>query len=179
MRSIGAPLSWVAAAGYFLVLHATVASADDWSDCTLDQGSDDAVISACARALTRRDLNEMSRATAYNSRAFAHVGKKDFTRALADYTLAIEAEPSGPLHYSGRGEVYRLMKKFPEALADHDKAVTLSRSGSAAIYYRRGLPFEDMGQRESAIAEYRKAQEISRYFGPVMDALKRLGVPPR
>ena len=177
MKARRALRCWAALAS-LLALPATISRADDWNDCILDVGTDDAIIAACTRALTRRDLNEKARATVYNSRGSARVETKDLAGALADYTLAIENEPTSGLHYSGRGEVYRRMKRFPEALADHDKAIALSRSGSAAIYYRRGLLYEDMGHQEDAIAEYGKAQEVARYFGPVMDALKRLGLAP-
>ncbi|HSK71230.1 MAG TPA: tetratricopeptide repeat protein [Pyrinomonadaceae bacterium] len=63
---------------------------------------------------------------AYQIRARAYKGRKMYAEAVADLTKAIElnAEDAGLL--MDRGDVYFLMRKFPEAIADYERILKIN-----------------------------------------------------
>ena len=63
------------------------------------------------------------------------------------------------------------------AIADFDKAIAL-RSHFASAYVNRGAAYENKGDKEPAIADFRKALEIDPSFQEAKEGLKRLGVTP-
>jgi tetratricopeptide (TPR) repeat protein len=106
----------------------------------------------------------------------AHLGKGTFTialeergechrlagrydEALADYTRAIELDPSDAWAIAERGQTCRLMGRYDEALADYTRAIELDPY-DAAVMAERGETFRLMGRYEEALADYTRAIEL-------------------
>jgi tetratricopeptide (TPR) repeat protein len=51
--------------------------------------------------------------------------KKDYDRAIAEYTEAILIDPDNAFHYSSRGHVYRQNGDYDRAIADYAEAIRL------------------------------------------------------
>jgi tetratricopeptide (TPR) repeat protein len=92
--------------------------------------------------------------------AFAH--KRDYDRAIDDYTQAIETNPDHDLLICilcNRANVYSLKNDFTYAIEDYNKALEIKPNHTwiinnlAATYYA-------IGDYERAIAGYKKAVEI-------------------
>ena len=63
------------------------------------------------------------------------------------------------------------------AIADFDE--TIKRNPNYAITYtNRGYAYEKKGDKDQAIADFRKALEINPSTQDAKDSLKRLGVTP-
>ncbi len=64
-------------------------------------------------------------ALAYYNRAAAHIELKDYQKAIADYTKAIEINPNDALAYYNRGLARVLLGNKQKAITDLHKAVSL------------------------------------------------------
>lgn len=76
--------------------------------------------------------------------------------AIKDYSKAIEINPNYTGAYWNRGDTYKLMGKYPEAINDYTTAFSLSTSESskATILYNRGQVKVLMGDYAGAVNDY-------------------------
>jgi tetratricopeptide (TPR) repeat protein len=98
--------------------------------------------------------------------------------AVALVTLMIET--SGEVKAGWiveRSRVYTAMKKYDLAMKDVDELEKLWQGG-ANVFYNRGLVYAAQGEKEKAIAEFRKAYEKIPYDPRFKEALEKLGVKP-
>ena len=63
------------------------------------------------------------------------------------------------LTYNTRGEAYRLLKNYRQALDDYNKAIQIN-SGNASFYQNRGKCYDALGDKEKARADFAKAKEL-------------------
>jgi tetratricopeptide (TPR) repeat protein len=56
----------------------------------------------------------------------AYDDKKDFLKAIADYTKTIELDPKGSSAYYNRGLTYDNTKDYYKAIADYSKFIELA-----------------------------------------------------
>jgi tetratricopeptide (TPR) repeat protein len=110
------------------------------------------------------DFDELIRrgvhlAPAYNGRGFAWLKRKDYDRAVADFTEAIKARPDGyHLPWIGRAEA-RLMKgDAKDAVGDAQRAVEIEKGeGRANCLAMRGRCKAAAGDRAGALEDLKKA----------------------
>ena len=62
---------------------------------------------------------------AVENRALASYDKKDFDRAIADFSSAIELDPASVDAYRVRGNAYAEKGNLINAMTDYDKALSL------------------------------------------------------
>jgi tetratricopeptide (TPR) repeat protein len=67
-----------------------------------------------------------SEAAAYIARGLAYETEKDYDRAIADYSEAIQLGNKSALMYDTRGRAYLYAGALTKALADFDKATELN-----------------------------------------------------
>jgi tetratricopeptide (TPR) repeat protein len=82
--------------------------------------------------------------------------KKDFDRAIADYTLAIRLDPNDAAAHIGRGAAWFDKKEYDKAIADYSRAIDLDPNDPLA-YFGRGLTWSIRKNYDRAIADYRQA----------------------
>ena len=63
------------------------------------------------------------------------VAMDDYAGAVAFYTEAIKTRPTEAKHYLARAEAFVRLKRWPEALADYDRAQQLGLASSADNYF--------------------------------------------
>lgn len=105
------------------------------------------------------------RADLFHSRGLLHGRRGNFEEAVADFTEAIDREPTNPLPYQSRGNAHFDAGHLDEALADLDEAVRLAPQ-SASAHYNRGNAHARKGNRDQAIADYTKALELNADYSP-------------
>jgi tetratricopeptide (TPR) repeat protein len=92
-------------------------------------------------------------------RGRAHLGKKTFDLAMADFDKAIEINPAlASAHYS-RGLLHFERRDYDKAIGDLTTVVALSRRFAPA-YSARGQAFAQKGDHDRALADYAKAIEL-------------------
>jgi tetratricopeptide (TPR) repeat protein len=98
-------------------------------------------------------------AMSYCYRGFAHFRLKEYDKALADYTKAIELDdPSVPEVHYFRATVNSLMGNNGDAIQDYTKAIVLKGEGwLLEAYFYRGANFGTIGEYDMAIDDMRVA----------------------
>jgi tetratricopeptide (TPR) repeat protein len=84
-----------------------------------------------------------------------------YDQAIADYTKALEINPSYAGGYHNRGVAYGRKGQYDKALADFTKSIALNPRYAGA-YYSRGNVYGKLGKHDDqAIADYTKALEVN------------------
>jgi tetratricopeptide (TPR) repeat protein len=96
--------------------------------------------------------------------------KKDYDRAIADFTIAIKLtqDNDNETLYNERGYAYLEKGDYDKALADFNQAVRLYPN-SANAYDSRGEAYLTAGDYDNAIADYSQALRLD----PNMDSAKK------
>ena len=92
----------------------------------------------------------------YALRGLAYGGKKDYARALADVSKAIELDSSAPTGFAVRCNVQLEKKAYDKALADCNKAIELGLA-NATLYALRGTAHLALKAFNLAIVDFDKA----------------------
>ena len=98
-------------------------------------------------------------AAAYGQRGMAYIKKKDYAKAVADFTEAIKLNDQKGDFFSGRGDGYRVLGQNDQAVADYTAAIKLN--GRHPHYFgMRGNCYMALGKNAEAIADMEKALEL-------------------
>jgi tetratricopeptide (TPR) repeat protein len=111
------------------------------------------------------------------TRALANSRLQRLDAVIADLTIVIENPRRQGFYVSGlinRSLAHMRKNDFPAAIADLDRALAAEPSSPLALV-RRGYVFEQAGQRDKAIADYRKALSVYAKMDEALEGLKRLG----
>lgn len=109
---------------------ATNAAADDKQDCA---GKDaDRAIRGCTALIGSVGETGKALAVALVNRGAAYASNKDYDRAIADYTRAIEIDPKNAKAYDSRGVAYTSKGDYVNAVADVTMAQELRPKKSMA-----------------------------------------------
>jgi len=79
--------------------------------------------------------------------------------ALADFSRAIELDPSLAWAIGSRGQAYRDLERYDDAVADFSRAIELDPSLAWAIT-GRGLTYQAMQRNDDALSDYSRAIEL-------------------
>src|ERR1044071_5922730 len=85
--------------------------------------------------------------------------KKEYDKAVEEFSKAIQSEPNDPKNYFNRATAYRGLNKFTEAYGDYSKAIELSPQMTAA-FIGRGEVLLQQKQPDNALADFDKAIQI-------------------
>lgn len=98
--------------------------------------------------------------TAYNCRGGAYFEKRDFDKAMDDFTEIIRRSPDFSDAYYNRGNVYYEGKKdYDNAITDFTTAIDLVPDFALA-YYARGVVYKKIGNTEMAETDFEKAKAL-------------------
>jgi tetratricopeptide (TPR) repeat protein len=103
----------------------------------------------------KQTSNESDALAAFN-RGLGHYNKKDFEKAISDYTEAISLNPNYALAYYNRGVAHNEKKEYTEATSDYTEAIRLNPDYAHA-YYNRGVAHYTQGNLDKAISDYTEA----------------------
>lgn len=95
----------------------------------------------------------------YYSRGLAYYEKRDYDRAIADFSRIIQFEPNIAYVYTARAKAYLSLLTLDAAIADYDKAIELDPN-NPETYRERGVAFYLNNDTDLAIADYSKAIEL-------------------
>ena len=98
--------------------------------------------------------------TAYFYRAMSYYAKKEYDKAIADFTTLIKLEPNDYSNYYGRGRAYSGKRDYDKAIADYTQSIRLN-SNYADAYFHRGIAYSNKGDTKREIADYEAALKIN------------------
>jgi len=123
-----------------------------------------AAIRLLSAAIDSGKLNNNDLATSYNNRGMAFAAIGEPTKAIADYSKAIEIAPAYGPAYLNRGNVYSEQGRLDEAIAEFDMLIkvfpeyVLPYNSRGAAYYRKG-------EFDKAIADFDAAIRLKPDYG--------------
>ena len=82
--------------------------------------------------------------------------KGDSTGLLADLNDGLTRQPGNMAALNARADALMQTKNYAKAIEDFDRIVKLEPR-NARVYYRRGQAYEQIRQRDQAIADYQAA----------------------
>jgi tetratricopeptide (TPR) repeat protein len=155
-------LFWSVVAGAVLASGSVEAQpTPDWTRCISQGGKSapDVAISACSSVISAARVTGTNLALAYARRGDAYHHKREYDRAIADYTRVIEIELRDAVAYNNRGLAYRAKGDSDRAIADYTRAIEIDPRDAVA-YNNRGIAYRAKGDNDRAIADHSKAIEI-------------------
>ena len=95
---------------------------------------------------------------------------KDFSKALEDYSRAIEfsRHDAAALNFNNRGDVYKKLNMYGKAIDDYSQAISLMEGQGQKnpllpwIYRKRGECYQALGDGAHAQADFKKFGELQR-----------------
>ena len=134
-------------------------SADPNVDACINKSGDEA-IAGCTAAIKSSRLSTADLAVMFYDRGVEYGNRKDYDRALSDYSEAIRLNPKDPNPFAGRGNIYRIQKDYARAIADNDEAIRLNPNYALA-FNNRGNIYRLQKDFRRAIADYDEAIRIN------------------
>jgi tetratricopeptide (TPR) repeat protein len=122
---------------------------------------------ACFNDAFALSTNSKDKAVYKYNLGYAKKQTLNYPAAEAFFTEAIALDPTYTSAYSLRAVVYKARKKYNLAAADYEELIRLEKTESydASYYHSRGLVYWEMGNKENAFADLKKATELD----PVYD----------
>ena len=151
-KVLAVPVVWLALTGAAL---AQTAAAD--TDCYNDDV--ETRIRGCTELLNRRGLPVETRSGAYATRALGYSLKRDYGRAIEDYTQSLELIPNFATALNNRAWAFFRWGKAGEGVADVEKALGLQPDMDAA-YDTRAHIRQALGNPSSAITDYQMSMDF-------------------
>jgi len=130
------------------------AAADDRKTC--DEGTGEAAIAACTRAIASGQFAGPDLAKLHTNRGVELKRKGDFDGAIADYDQAIRLNPGDHFAFNNRGNTWRDKGDLDRAIADYTEALRLD-PGYTAVLINRALVYERKRELALARADYEAA----------------------
>jgi tetratricopeptide (TPR) repeat protein len=119
-----------------------------------------------ARRELRRVAEEQQRerdrqeAVKYNTSGLEYHNKKDYDRAIADYTQAIRLDPNDAAAYINRGSAYNDKGDYDRAITDLNQAIRLDPNDATA-YNNRGFAYHNKKDYDRARADFTQAIRLN------------------
>ncbi|VVJ25022.1 Uncharacterised protein [Amycolatopsis camponoti] len=104
-------------------------------------------------------LDDEHRALAYEKRGSLHFGRQEHEKALEALARAIDLDGSRLWARAFRGDTYRVMGRFDEAVADFDHVIDQDPENDWALACR-GAAYQEAGRFDEAIADLDSALRI-------------------
>ncbi len=152
--------------------------AQGWAACSGQVP--DAAIDACSKIIASFGPKETvhNKAAAFYNRANAYVAKRDYERAFADFSKALELEPKSASVLSARAAAYRSQGDYASAVKDLDAAIKLEPKNPEG-YIGRGAARYALHDLDGAIADFGEALKLNPTYGPAFTARAKVYMQER
>jgi tetratricopeptide (TPR) repeat protein len=124
--------------------------ADDWGECK--NGWDEAV-AACSRLISSGALQGAKLAEVYLQRGEHYELRKQWSRAISDYTRALRLDSTNTDILEKRAKAYYAAKKYDLAIRDYDELISDAPKASNLIC-ERGEILLEKGETNRAIVDF-------------------------
>lgn len=172
-QSFAAPTTFYAAGHAAQICAVAAASAQ-----TNGRGSDSG-LSACTVAIAMAGDSSARLAAAYTNRAILHLVRAEYQDSVADSDSALQIDNRLPEALVNRGVAMLLQHRPNDAEADFTRALSLTPSDPAKVYFNRAMAREDAGNLRGAYADYSQAAKLEPKWDRPKQELSRFTVVPR
>jgi tetratricopeptide (TPR) repeat protein len=139
-------------------------AARDHTDCT---GSDtDRVIAGCTRMIQNPNEPSHNRAVAFYNRGGIYKERRDYDRAISDYSEAIKLDPQYVNAFLNRGIAYDSKGDSDASVADFGRVIELKPDDPLAYYNRGYIRCWRKQDYDGAIADLTKAIDLGHKDAP-------------
>jgi tetratricopeptide (TPR) repeat protein len=131
------------------------ANAPVLADITTDCFGEDVErrISGCTALIERSGRNSPDLSFAYAMRALAYSMKREYSRAIADYDVAIKINPNYAVALNNRAWAYFRWGRAQQGLPDVERSLKLNPTSPHALDTRAHIR-QALGQTQAALADY-------------------------
>ncbi len=142
------------------ISHEEKSGFDDFNACltVVSRENYDEAIRLCTNAIASGELSREKLSLAYEVLGIAWYSKKEYDKAIADYTKAIESNPRSDEAYYNRGNAWYDKGDYTKAIADYTKVIEINPKDALA-YHCRGDAWEKKGNHAKAKADFAIAPE--------------------
>lgn len=155
-------------AAVFLSCVSGLAQADEWDDCMKD--NPDVRLAGCTVILSSQAITSSVRSSVFYNRALAFHAKKQWQKAIDDYSSAIKLNNTKPKYFFGRGVAYVRAYQYAQGIKDYTVAIK-SNYRLHITYTNRGAAYMGLSQDDLALADYQRAQKINPDYAPLYHGL--------
>lgn len=107
------------------------------------------------------------RSTFFKERSMIHREMGAYENSIADYTKAIELDPTQADHYYNRALTYDFMGAYKDAILDYSRAIEIKPTQDI-YFFDRGITHQLMGSYKDAISDFNRAIDLdsrwAKYF---------------
>jgi tetratricopeptide (TPR) repeat protein/ABC-type multidrug transport system permease subunit len=145
----------------FLPTHASPQS-PTWARCANEEKTFtlDASIKGCDAVIQSGKESQPDLAIAYYNRGQSYQSKKEYNRAIADFTKAIELDPRDPDYFLGRALAHQSAQDHDRAIADFTMAIVRD-ANNPDLFAGRAASYRAKKEHDPAIADYSTAVQLS------------------
>src|SRR6516162_2559739 len=134
------------------------AAANDADTCR--RASGDVAMAACTRAIASGRYAGHDLARLHYDRAVEYANKRNYDRAIADFSAAIRLNPTDPDYHNNRGSSWQLKGDYDHAIVDYNEAIRLSPEDPCPLY-NRGIAWSSKDENDRAIADFNEAIRLN------------------
>jgi len=98
-------------------------------------------------------------------RSIIHAKQLNLTKAVDDISVALSKFQKDPELLILRGDFYQALSRHSDAIIDFSNAIESGGEVQADVYYKRAGSFENIRDYESAMKDYNKLLELSKFDG--------------
>ena len=128
-------------------------------------------IGGCTALIQSGRVSGKILAAVFNNRGAVYYGKKDYDRAIADFSNAIRLDPNFADAFNNRGLAYYDKNDYDHAIADYSASIRLNPKDASA-YRDRGIAYSNKKVYDRAIADFSEAIRLKPNYA---DAFKSRG----
>ena len=132
----------------------------EWCERKPGDSGYDLMMRGCTAMIQAGNETPKILAVAFNARGNGFVVKKDYDRAVADFSEAIRLDPADAAVFRDRATAYAANNDADSAIRDYTEAARLDPRNAIA-FHDRGLVYQNqMGDMKRAIADYTEALRL-------------------
>jgi tetratricopeptide (TPR) repeat protein len=124
--------------------------------CALNMGYNDKALKRANKFIELRPDSSVG----YNDRGTIYLVTKEFEKALFDFNKVIENGTGYPaVAYFNKAESLRELNRFEEAIKCYNVVIAVDNKDARA-YYKKGMAFSKIGNRDSACTAFKIAKDL-------------------
>jgi tetratricopeptide (TPR) repeat protein len=142
--------------GLLLAMPARAATAADRDECAASADKPDVGRAACSRLIDDASESVAERVEAFKNRGRGSFNRKDYDRAIADYSEAVKLSPKDAWAFAHLCEAYESQEDHDAAIADCTEAIKIDPKYGWA-YNNRGVAYYGLHEYDAALADHAEA----------------------